>query len=327
MTEDKLKNLDNYDERTRRILTDLFRETEGDSRKMAGAINIHISNITKIYNATYSGDLETYIDRAEAWLRRRRRVLANIFIEGETARNIFNTLNRVRDQSSFALITGASRRGKTHTIKEWCARNSDGIWKPIYIECPSDKSTLSLVVEIAKAMRIGANGSKRQIVERIEDKLNAHYILIFDEATRLLQRGDPSEVLETIRRFHDQRECGICFLATPWFEGHLTGGKNAIYLEQLVGRLDDILRIPKEISRGEVRKFLAPYCRDKKVPEDLMKLATTVARQTGKVADLQRHINDALLLARAVNRDHLDAELFVSAIEQRKGVGLWSEEG
>lgn len=325
MTENVLKNLEQLDERSRKVLTDLFKELGGDSRKIAGALHIHVANISKLYNATYEGNIEQLVDKAEAFLRKRRRILVDLFIEGETAKNIFNVLNRVRDQSSMALIVGAARRGKTAAVREWIGRQSESFWKPCYVECPPDKSTRSLLVEIAKSMRLDAGGTKRQLTDRIEDRLNSHYILIFDEATRLLQRPDPTESLEVIRRFNDQKEAGIAFIATDWFETHLVSGKHRVYMEQLIGRLEDTLRVPGAVSRGEVRKFLAPHCVDNRVTDDLMKLAMQITATPGKVAALQRHLNDALLLARACHSDTLTVDYLLAAIEQRKGTGLWSE--
>lgn len=325
MTENILAKLEIYQERTKNLLDWLFNEFRGDQKQIAAALSIHPANVCKIFNGTYTGNIELMTDRVEAVKLRRDRILNNLFIEGETASNIFDVLDRTRDFGTMSLIQGASRRGKTAAVKEWIRRNSDGFYNISYIDCPADKSTKSFILEVAKSIRVSQNGSRYQVSERIQDKLTNRDILIFDESTRLLQRGMNTDALEFIRRLHDQQQVAVVFIATGWFDTEVQSGRLAVYLEQLVGRLEDRLTIPKDVSRSEVRKFLSPYVEGGKANDELMKLAMKVVRGKGKLADLSRHINDALLLARALHQDKISSEFFLASIEERSGKSLWSE--
>lgn len=324
MTNDILANLSSYqDERTTRLLTWLFEQYKGDTRRIASAIQMHPATVSKIFGGNYPA-IDQVVDRIEAHKARVDRMLVTDFVESETSKNIFEILYRVKTLGTMALIQGPSRRGKTHAIKEWIKRNNDPLHHVYYVDVPPEQSTRALLCEIARAIGTARDGNRYGITERICDRLTNRDVIIFDESARLLKYKDPTDGLELIRRMHDQQGVGVCFCATNWFESEINGGRLAVYFEQLVGRLEDSLIIPAKVSRAEVKAFLSEHTQGTPSNE-IIRIGLEIVNGKGKLASLSRHINDALLLARDIKSDTLSADHLRAAVRARQDSGIWSE--
>ncbi len=312
------------DERERGLMSWLWKRGDGVIARMATIVGVHESTISRVLKGGYQGHRDGVFDKIEARKKRIERIKASVFVETEVTRAIFDVLDRARDFGRMALIRGASRRGKTFAIKEWVTRNSNGVFRPVYIDAPVSRTMGPFIKEIAKKLGIASSGKMAcQIREAVEDKLTENYIIIVDEATRLTELSNKRDALEWLRRLHDTIGCGVVLCATDWFSNKIEGDK--VYFEQLIGRLEDNIPLESKVSDSEIRAHIRPYIPKGEIEKGMMKLCREICRTDGKIAYLNTIINDSLHLAKEYGRSTIEVNDMIACIEARKPIFSESE--
>lgn len=179
------------------------------------------------------------------------------FAENSISRLIWGGLDYALAANGITEIVGESGQGKTCCTVEWQSRNNHG--KSVYAECPAVGGIRSLLREICGV--IGANKNQSIVLMRdsIIRALNPNRILIIDEASRLLpsEKATPPRNLDLLREIHDKTGCGLALITTARFGKTLRD--NEWMYEQLLGRIDMPIRLPREMDDQAYMPLLTQY--------------------------------------------------------------------
>ena len=243
-------------------------------------------------------------------------------------RKIFETLDYAMagdmDGGRIVLISGDSRRGKSHAVRQWARLNNHG--RSLYIDCPESGGMRALLREVAQVVGVNQNRNTSDLRERVIKSFNRRRILIVDEILRVLPRhSDTRPVqLEFIRRLHDVTKCAIALVATPVFRHEMEHGYMRAYLEQLLGRIADPLEIPGNVFAAEARDICRAFA-GSAPGEELVKLAQRIANEPGKLGVLFELLRQASIGAKK-RGENLSAAHLSAAYKRRKDRIQWPEE-
>ena len=285
------------------------------------------TTISRIVQGKYGASLKNFIKNVRLLREQAARSINSGFIETIVTKKIFDTLDYALagdlDGGKIVLITGATRRSKSHSVKEWCRRNNHG--RSVYIDCPESGGLRSLMHELSSSCRIKARNTDDRR-EQLIQSFNRRRILVIDEATRLLpnsrRQGTPTQ-LEFIRRLHDVRHCAIALVATTLLAEEIERGNLRDYLEQLLGRIVEPLMIPQKVYKSECRDIVSSF--RKNPPDDLVTLAHKIANEPGKLGVLFELIRQAAKLAER-KKIAMKAAHLLAAYQRRKKRVSWPTE-
>jgi DNA transposition AAA+ family ATPase len=258
------------------IRTDL----RGSVKRACQLLECHSTTLSRVFRGKYGAEITSFMESVRV-LRKTPGVVSSGFVETPVTRKIFALLDMARKYNSCVLIEGPTGRSKTEAVREWQRRNNHG--RSVYIDCPVIGGAGALLKEIARRTGINTQRSGADIADRLEHSFDVRHTLIFDEVARLIPRGSGSKdtkPLEFIRRLHDVCGCGVVFVATHIFSDECRRGSMAAYLEQLMGRVEDIMRIPEKVSRAEALAICQAF---NKTPEPgLVEYAQNLANVEGQ---------------------------------------------
>ncbi len=321
-----------YDQRDQDDLQWLFsyatQELDGSRIRLCEEVDADWTTITRIASGTYGAAIANFMVKVRDL---KARVMASAgatgFIDTMVSRKIHDVLDYALagdiKGGKIVLITGSSRRGKTEAIQEWCRRNNHG--RSVYVDAPESGGMRALLYEIAHATRVNKGRKTSDLRERVIDSFNRRRILIIDEIARLIPKGREPKIveLEFLRRLHDKTGCALALVATPVFEHLVDTARLHDYLEQLVGRIEDPLQIPRLVYRQECRDILKAFdaAGDDRA---LLDLAHQIANGTGKLGVLFALLRQAASLAKRkgvpISHAHLQA-----AYQRRQNRFTWPE--
>ena len=287
------------------------------------------STIFRVATGSYPASIANFMENVRDMKRRVNETVAESdFVETMVSRKIFDVLDYALagdiNGGKIVLISGSSRRGKTRIIKEWCRRNNHG--KSVYVDAPESGGMRALLYEIAGACRVNRSRKTTDLRERIIESFHRRRILIIDEIARLMPTRREIKIteMEFLRRLHDTTGCAIALCATPVFEHMIDTSRMQDYLEQLVGRIAEPLKIPEKVYRDECRAFLKAFGADR-ADTPLLDLTHQIANSTGKLGILFELLNQAAALAKStgvpLSHAHLSA-----AYKRRSNKFAWPKE-
>lgn len=196
-------------------LKDLM-ETRGISLTAVGrAIGHSNATMSLWYSGKYDGNKKNVERAIKAFLIRFKERLKNKaelpqtldFVETSVSRKIFEIARVCHIENELGICYGAAGVGKTVSIKEYADENMD----VVLIEVDPSYSTKALFVDVHRKLKMGGDGSLRQIVEDIVSKLKGSgRLLVIDEAEYLQYRA-----LEQLRRVYDKSGCGVLLVGMP----------------------------------------------------------------------------------------------------------------
>jgi|GEM_PF-3191927 len=215
------------------------------------------------------------------------------------------------------LVIGGTGRSKTEAALHW-ARNQDS--RVVYLDCPVGGGLGGFRNALAKACGISARLSWGEVDARLYRHFDSSTMLILDEVGRLMPTGKSNnvQILEWIRRLYDDRRCPIVCLATDVFAHALKAGRMQDFLEQLLGRFGEFLRVPHKADDDELAAIIRAHLdRNRKATPELMELARTIADGPGALRPVFELLGQAnkLAVAKKVPLDHTHLE---AALERRK---------
>lgn len=297
-----------------------IREQKHNSKPIAmQLLSSDWTTISRIYKGTYSAGISNFIDKIQA-VRRAAVSATTEFIPTVVTKRIFDVMDIAKDYGKMVLISGGSGRSKTHSVKEWRMINSNG--SSIYIDIPAVGGARAFFKEFGKKLGIKGYHGTQAILEKIEESVDRRTTLIFDEVVRLLPKNKNavSPVLEFIRRLHDITGCGIVFVATHIFENEMKFGDHKAYMEQLLGRFEEVVEIPNTILKAEVKNICDAFNPDS--DKELYRVALDTATQQGKIRVLFTLMRQAEAFA-AGKKEQLNASHLKVAVGARNNRHVW----
>lgn len=241
--------------------------TQSSIAKSIGKSEASISTYLK---GTFDGNIENfeklligYINKIELSKPSRD------FIRTKDATCILGICNSCQRLEQLGLVYGRSGFGKTTTLK----RYADSTDKVVYIVCNSLMNTNDIIKRIAVTLGLkGLVGSKDERIAKIKEffKYNKGYLLIFDEADKLLNKDTISK-LDVIKTIYDEVDgdgVGVVLAG----EQHLKT-KLGLYFEMVRNRGDLEWEL-KGLSREEVEAYLKDIKITPKALEELVLRAT-----------------------------------------------------
>lgn len=178
--------------------------------------------LSQFVNGTYGGDNNAVAEKLAKWLEARDALIAMPvkpdFVETETARSIFATLQYAQLAKRIAVVYGDSGVGKSEALRAF-ARNNLNVW--LVTAQPSTSSLLECLYEIAEA--VGISDAPRRagsLMRAIRRKLSGTSgLLIIDESDHL-----DYEVLEELRLLQESLSIGLVLVGNHIIYSRLSGG-------------------------------------------------------------------------------------------------------
>ena len=295
--------------------------------RLCEAVGYDWTTIWRIATGTYGAGIEEFMGAVRDLKRRVADAAgATDFIETFVARRIWDTLDYALagdlKGGKIVLIVGPSGRGKTESVTEWARRNNHG--RSVYVDTPESGGMRALYYEICGATRVNKGRKTSDLRDRIIGSFNRRRILIVDEVARLMPTGREVRVqeMEFLRRLHDKTRCAIALIATPAFEHMLETSRLQAYLEQLIGRIAEPLKIPETVYRDECRAILKAFGGDGS--RELLDLSHTIANQRGRLRILFELLAQAAAVARRRSTPLTHAHLS-AAWKRRQDRFAWPE--
>lgn len=282
-------------------------EFGGSRSRLVEKLKIDWTTIWRIWTGKYGADPAQVMEKVRRFRRRAESALRKRFIETYITQKIMAVCDAALERNLMVLITGPTGRSKTWTIDEWRHRNNHG--RAVYVYCPESGGFRGFLQVLAEALSISAKRDNMSLVKAIEHSLDERNVLVLDEFAHLYPTGRSANIqaIEFVRGLHDRTGCGIVMCATEGFEGILQAGKYSQWFDQLLGRIELHLKIPREFSRREVAELLGGYVDD---PDPGL---ITAARQlansgTRGCRELFRHLDRAAQVSQELKQP-LTAEI------------------
>lgn len=218
------------------------------------------STIFKILKGTYEGSWENVVARIAEYRSTRKLVKKSTFAPNRISRLISSGLDYAVASGGIVEIIGESGQGKSISGENWMHEHNSG--RTTMVEVPPTGGHRNFLR--AMVSRHGANkaASVIDMESSILRAYNARRVLILDEAHRLIpseRRTNPTS-LEFIRHLHDQTGVPIGLLVTRRFDDQLR--KHSYMFEQLIGRIDLPIQLPREMGDKDFGPLLKQYIKD-----------------------------------------------------------------
>jgi DNA transposition AAA+ family ATPase len=204
------------------------------------------------------------------------------------------------------MVSGPTGRSKTWALDEWRHRNNHG--RAVYCYAPKGGHRKFLVA-LGKSLGVAASNTNDKLEASISHALDDRNVLVIDEIAHLYPDGRAANIrsLEFIRELHDTTGCGIVLCCTDGLPEMIKAGKWGQWFDQLLGRIELHLRIPREFSRREIAELLAAYTDDP--PPELVSAARAIVQKSDRgCRELFRHLDRAAQVAGEIGQP-LSAEI------------------
>jgi len=287
-------------------------EFGGSRSRLVEALKIDWTTIWRCWLGKYAADIGQVMEKIRRFRRRAESALRKRFIETCVTQKIMAVCDAALNRSFMVMISGPTGRSKTWTLDEWRHRNNHG--RAVYVYCPETGGFRGFLEAMARALSISPNRNNAALVQAIENSLDERNVLVLDEFAHLYPSGKSASLqsIEFVRGLHDRTGCGVVMCATDGFEGILQGGKYSQWFDQLLGRIELHLRIPRQFSRREVAELLGGYVDD---PDpDLVNAARQVAHSSTRgCRELLRQLDRAAQVALELKKP-LSAEILMQTV-------------
>lgn len=242
-----------------------FTRIEGLTNEQAAArIELHQSNLNRLFNGKYSGDVSKYVEAIQAIRRRteaERKVASTEFVETSIARKIFQVCDFALSTNTVANIYGDGQVGKTFALEEFARRRNHGTTR--YFRFPGGGGGVQLMMrEIATACGNSRTPNFETLRRGILDVLGPDNLLIADEvhqAFQSYQKYARFSCIEVLREIHDRTKCGLIICATNVLRDEIEKGKFKQMLKQIHRRGVVELQLPAVLPVADVHKLAASY--------------------------------------------------------------------
>jgi DNA transposition AAA+ family ATPase len=220
------------------------------------------STIHRIFHGRYEGNIARVCQEIADFKKiheQRQQGKKLDFIETELSKKIWRVLDAAREFQRIAFIIGASQSGKTTAIIEYARRFNHG--STIYVRMSTGGAFIAFLRNLATALRISANNTQNELINRTVSAFDDRMLLIVDEIHQCcFGRADTApRTIEFIRELHDTARCGVVLCGTPVFDDEMENGRMSNILLQTKRRRLCKLMLPDEPTRADLDRFAAAY--------------------------------------------------------------------
>lgn len=225
--------------------------------------------IFRVLSGSYEGSWDNIVTAIRSYrdtYRERLTIRRANFAPNAISAAIWAGLDYAFAAQGITEICGESGAGKTISALQWRDAHNHG--RTVYIEAPVVGGLKALMREIAGCVGVNRNLSTVAMQDSLRRAFNANRMLIVDEASRLLPndtRSNPSTV-EFLRWLHDQTGCALALITTARFGDTIR--RSSYLFEQLLGRIDMPVRLPRELDDSAWLPIVAQF-----VPEPSVELS------------------------------------------------------
>ncbi len=302
----------------------------GSRREAQEALKVDGSTMSRVLLGTYGASIEKFMERVRH-LRKKVSSMRNEFVETTVTRKLFQAFELAKNMNAIVHISGPSGSSKTASAREWQRRNHG---RAVYVDCPVIGGIRALLQELARNARINVkNLNTAELIEKVTASFDSRHTILLDEATRLLphSRNVDTKPLEFLRRMHDVAGVGIAFISTDIFRKEVTSGAWSQYLEQLLGRIEEPLRVPEKVGANEAADVCRAFNPDADL--DIISLARRIANgeELNEAEDRGRILLLFTLMRHAKQiaddkGEPVQAKHLKAAQVYRNGLVTWAEE-
>lgn len=266
------------------------------------------STILKVWKGKYEADIAKYMKDVRKFRKRCEQMRRNLFIQTIVTERIMAACDVAKDRNVIVMISGPTGRSKTASLLEWKHKASSN-GRVIYVYAPKAGGFRGFLEALSEALNISVHRNNYAMVHSIMHALDVRDTLIVDEVAHLYPTGKNSSIqaLEFLREMFDITGCGMILSCTDGLPQLISSGKWSQWFDQLLGRAELHLRIPREFSRREIAELLSAYVEDPDA--SLINGARALANRSPRgCRDLFRHLDRASLVA-GETKQPLTAEL------------------
>lgn len=242
-----------------------YMRLEGITNEQAASkLDLHASNLNRLLNGKYEGDVAKYVSLIES-IRARVEAEAKLkseeFVETSISRKIFQVCEFAWTTNSIASIYGDSQIGKTFALREFARRRNHGLTR--YFRFPGGGGGVQLMMkELSRACGNSTNGPFETLRGNVLDAIGAETLLIADEvheAFMCYQKTARVTCMEVLREIHDRTSCGLVLCGTNILRDEMETGKFRKMLQQIKRRGVIDLQLPSKLPKRDVVKLAAAY--------------------------------------------------------------------
>lgn len=242
------------------------------------------SVLTRVFHGKYEGSLSNVVDEIEGYRRlyeERSKGRKLGFTETALARKIWKVCEASLEYQRISFIFGDTQIGKTEALLKYRDDHNHG--STIYVSMPTGGALGNFLAALAKALRIPAEQTDKQLIRRILAAFDDRMLLIVDEAHQCFLGRYPksgARTIEFIRELFDARKCGVVVCGTNVFREEMETGASAGLLKQTKRRRLVALQLPSAPTTDDLNTFASAYKLGAAKDEALV-LQTEVIREEG----------------------------------------------
>jgi DNA transposition AAA+ family ATPase len=184
----------------------------------------------------------------------------------QDAKNVLAVCSLCQQFVGLGIAVGRSGYGKTYALKQYARRA-----KVCYLECDDSMTCRDLIEAVEKSIGIPkGSGTIWNRVQSIKDffNINSGYLLIFDEADKLMTKFSAKK-MEILRTIFDQCDVGCVIAGEPNLEMMLKA-----YLPRFANRADYFIKL-EGLKADEIKDYLKTLDLTEKALEELIRRGTS----------------------------------------------------
>ncbi len=205
------------------------------------------------------------------------------YFESDDFNKVIGLCQSCQEDAGLGIVVGRSGLGKTYALQRYAK-----LPRVCYLECDDTMSSKDMLEEIEERLGLLQDGGTiHRRVKRIREflRINHGYLLIFDEADKLMNKYTTAK-LEIIRGIFDKVDVGIVIAGEPRLETDLK-----MHLTRFANRLDFYHKM-HGLTRDELTEYLAGWDIDEDAAAELAQRA--YAARGGCFRLLDRTLNNVL---------------------------------
>jgi hypothetical protein len=251
----QVDNKDSETEEIRKQLRQLIKERKVSQADVAHSIGVGNATLSQWLNNIYLGNISKITGQIKSYLslqteREESPKYEFRFVMTSVAKKVFEIARLCHKNNEIGVVYGEAGLGKTCAVKEYARLNTDVI---LINACPGwTRRTLMKKIHI----KLGYCGGKYvddMVGESVNKLMNSGRLIIVDEAENL-----DSDILNSLRRIHDEAGVGILLVGMPSLLSNLKGKKRDY--QQLYSRVSRAYNL-KPIQMTDVELM----CNDKEL--------------------------------------------------------------
>lgn len=284
--------------------------------QIAKEIGVSSGAISAYLKGTYKGDNDKLTQALNDWLVTQNRaqtafVTAPDFIETQTAKQVFGTLELAKVLRKITVIHGASGVGKTSAAKQF-RHSQNNVW--MVTARPSCSTLNEILYEMALELNINDAPKRAGKLSRVlQAKLTGSKgLMIIDEADHL-----PYAALEEIRILQEETGIGFALIGNDKVYTRMQGGVNQHHeFARLFSRLAKKTSI-QSCKKNDIKAVATAWGLDLQ-DKDLMTALTDIGKSAGALRALTNCLELAAMYAKSTSTA-ITLPLIVQAREEIGG--------